>query len=646
MFCPNCGKEINEDSVFCPECGWKNQFNKPKKNKNFSVLFLLICISVICIILFRQFINNEPLKILSNITSVKLVTEYDTETLVDQMETVKFGSYYQSNSHSKEPIDWLILDRQENKALLLSKYILSCVPYNNEKKDVTWEQSDLRVWLNNTFINTAFNNNEQSYILTANLINNNNIDYGTTGGNNTNDKVFCLSIDEVNNYFIQSNNRSEIKRLATYGTNFAKTVDNGVNKLSTYSGNNWAKDYSCFWLRTPGELQNMASDILVRGSIHEQGSSVDSHSRGVRPALWVDISSFNHKNTVSNGWDGDYYYVDGKRIINDWVQYNDKWYYLDTDGKYVRGDWKQVGNDWYYFNTNGDMLSNEWVDGKYYVDSNGKMLKDTITPDGYYVDVNGEYNENSMYSYVTQQSSVIQNQSSNIANEVLLNQIQKAKLVPQYAQDTTVDQIDTVTFGSYYQNNSSTKEPIEWLVLDRQGNKALLLSKYILDCKCYNEEHEDVTWETCTLRNWLNNTFYNTAFNNNEKNYILTTNVINSDNTVHNTRGGNNTNDKVFLLSFDEVKKYFYQSNMHDSNKRLATSGTNYAKTVDNFGEKLWVYYDNTAWYNGNTLFWLRSPGRDQDRAAIVGNGGAFSAIGRNVDKYNNGVRPAIWIKY
>ena len=236
--------------------------------------------------------------------------------------------------------------------------------------------------------------------------------------------------------------------------------------------------------------------------------------------------------------------------------------------------------------------------------------------------------------------------TSNIcfANVYDLSQISQAKLVTEYNAETTVDQMDTVTFGSYYQSNSDTKDPIEWLVLDRQGDKTLLFSKYILDCKCYNEEYKDVSWENCTLRYLLNNSFYNIAFNNTEKNFIKTINVINSDNTKHNTSGGNYTNDNVFLLSIDEVEKYFYQSRMHSPNKRLATSGTNYAKTVDNFGSNLWVYKSNDYWYNGTSSFWLRSPGISQVDAADVFHYGYLNDSGYLVNDRKTGVRPALWV--
>ena len=91
---------------------------------------------------------------------------------------------------------------------------------------------------------------------------------------------------------------------------------------------------------------------------------------------------------------------------------------------------------------------------------------------------------------------------------------------------------DICYFGAYEQDNDLTngKEPIEWLVLDVQGDKALLLSKYGLDAKPYNTTYADVTWETCTLRKWLNDDFLKTAFSEDEQKAILTTEVDNSAN--------------------------------------------------------------------------------------------------------------------
>lgn len=117
-----------------------------------------------------------------------------------------------------------------------------------------------------------------------------------------------------------------------------------------------------------------------------------------------------------------------------------------------------------------------------------------------------------------------------------------------------------VTLGTYPQSaNGDDLTPIEWRVLARDGNKALLISRYGLDVQPYNSEKTDVTWETCTLRTWLNNTFFNKAFTSAEQATILTTTVYNfwtEGNTEWESGGGNTTQDRIFLLSYEEANQY------------------------------------------------------------------------------------------
>ena len=77
--------------------------------------------------------------------------------------------------------------------------------------------------------------------------------------------------------------------------------------------------------------------------------------------------------------------------------------------------------------------------------------------------------------------------------------------------------------------------------------------------------------------------------------------------------------------------------------KNVATRGTNYAKNVDNSGYNLYVL-DSSDWYGGNSVFWLRSPGDNQDNASRVDNGGYLNTYGLNVGNHCDGVRPALWI--
>ena len=113
--------------------------------------------------------------------------------------------------------------------------------------------------------------------------------------------------------------------------------------------------------------------------------------------------------------------------------------------------------------------------------------------------------------------------------EITLEQSTPAKAAVSLQSPTTdgngVTTWDCTYFGDYYQSNSSTKEPIKWRVLSVDGNDAFLLADQNLDAKPYNEECENVTWATCTLRTWLNVTFLNTAFTSAEQAAIKNTTV-------------------------------------------------------------------------------------------------------------------------
>ena len=188
---------------------------------------------------------------------------------------------------------------------------------------------------------------------------------------------------------------------------------------------------------------------------------------------------------------------------------------------------------------------------------------------------------------------------------------------------------DYVFFGAYEQDNNTSngKEDVEWLVLEVKDGKALVVSKYALDCKQYNTSNTDVTWETCTLRKWLNNDFINAAFSSYEKAMIPTVTVSADKNPDYSTNPGNATQDQVFLLSITEANKYF------NSNGARQCEPTDY--TVAN---GTWES-DSGFW-----CWWLRSPGYHQGRAAYVNGGGNVRESGDDVFLGNTAVRPASWI--
>ena len=200
---------------------------------------------------------------------------------------------------------------------------------------------------------------------------------------------------------------------------------------------------------------------------------------------------------------------------------------------------------------------------------------------------------------------------------------------------------DIITFGTYEQDNNTGNgaEPIEWLVLDNQGDRMLVISRYGLDCRKYNETYTAVTWETCSLRSWLNSEFYNTAFSDSEKASIRTTTINNTDNAGYNTGGGSATTDNVFCLSIDEAKAYFGADDGNGQNPARAVKVTAHAVVRG-------AYADTSAqWYGGNCWWWLRSPGYDQRHAAVVDSSGHVNE-NDHVHDVIISVRPALWIEF
>ena len=200
-----------------------------------------------------------------------------------------------------------------------------------------------------------------------------------------------------------------------------------------------------------------------------------------------------------------------------------------------------------------------------------------------------------------------------------------------------------VTFGTYPQTAEGTDEtPIEWLVLeyDEENHRSFLLSYYGLDAKPYNRYRDNTTWETCTLRTWLNDDFLNRAFTPEEQTAILTTDVGNGRDDCYgwNTPGGKDTQDKIFLLSYAEAHKYFNIQFGVKNNMAARMSPTDYAYKAGAY------YFTHNKTGDGNVTSWwsLRSPGCYRYCSAVVGTDG--SLYHTYVDSNTCCVRPAFWL--
>ena len=225
---------------------------------------------------------------------------------------------------------------------------------------------------------------------------------------------------------------------------------------------------------------------------------------------------------------------------------------------------------------------------------------------------------------------------------------------------------DNIKFGEY-----------NWRVLDVQGDRAFIITETVIDDRKYHDEKNvSVTWEICSLRSYLNGEFYDSFV---EKDRIIPHNNTNPDNLWYGTKGGNDTIDKIFLLSLLEVDKYFGNSGDYSAKRNrcdlfyagngfslrkgmpkkrkhnAVDTGEGFLEYVpDKYGWFISNAYDDSRsarehydWedYNNELVGWrLRSPGKSDDFIASVMCEGAVSVFGGGVN-VSNGVRPALWLK-
>lgn len=239
---------------------------------------------------------------------------------------------------------------------------------------------------------------------------------------------------------------------------------------------------------------------------------------------------------------------------------------------------------------------------------------------------------------------------SQIDNVVTINEINEAyeadkknKLIakPIYHFERT----KTVTFGSYFDSatNSQIIKPIEWYVLDKKENRALLFSKYILDNKKYDFLYVKGfnRWDNSALRYWLNGEFVDIAFNNAEKEIILDVEIVSKAQTRFDEYFKDYiSKDKVFLLSSGEVSRYLEAV---EKKGALLTDYTLYSLDGRNSS-------DEVEW-------WLRDGNYTERRTEIRGYDSVY-VISQMISKYTTkysgvhsvdevlGIRPAIWVKY
>ncbi|NMD37135.1 MAG: hypothetical protein GYA87_00445 [Christensenellaceae bacterium] len=192
-------------------------------------------------------------------------------------DTLFFGKYEQDNilENGKEDLEWIVLDKQENKALLITKYCIDTVIFYPERVPMYWGKSDLRAWMNDAFIKETFSPDEQSRIQVT--INKNENPHGMKGaGDDTADMVFLLSKAELLHYFPNQEDR------VAYPTELA------ISKGCTLD----PKTGSCrWWTRTTGARKMDVCGVRLDGRVSAYGmQDVDWPTNTMRPIMWIKIN--------------------------------------------------------------------------------------------------------------------------------------------------------------------------------------------------------------------------------------------------------------------------------------------------------------------------------------------------------------------
>ncbi len=191
------------------------------------------------------------------------------------------GSFILGNHYGV--IKWIVLDKKGTQFLVISENAIDNSPYDSRKKNIAWQNCDLRHWLNNSFKKKAFSEEQQKMIMTTKVSTPDNDRYGTKGGDVTEDELFLLSVEEVKKYL-----PSREKRRCKAGS-AVKKQSGGVDD----SGMCW------WWLRSPGVYQDCVIGVNADGGINDRGQKIYDKaylsgaeiivSRPVRPAMWIDL---------------------------------------------------------------------------------------------------------------------------------------------------------------------------------------------------------------------------------------------------------------------------------------------------------------------------------------------------------------------
>ena len=448
-----------------------------------------------------------------------------------------------------DPIRWRVIALEGGDACLMADRLLDCQPYHAQDGPVSWETSTVRSWLNGYpaeensagidyrgkgFLDTAFTPQEREAVLQTRVENRPNGQYGTDCGRDTEDFIFLLSNDEVfssdtaarNGFFAGSGHDDPAKRFRS--TMYAKCRGSWWSSVNGYMGNS-------FWfMRTNGYTRDSVTYICDFGYIYQRGTISTCEDAGVLPALWIDLdrAEIEPAGTVSS-----------RDILEG----------ASRDG------------------TEEDPRQREKI-------VNPVVHADPEEPDGKEVIYTllrfGSYPQFEIVPVLSDEAA-----ADAVADPELYEKLEQAAWEHDECE---LDGRHFLRVSSAGENGVSYTryfafDPLLWRVLEVRNGTALLLSHAAVECEPFQADLRDVSWESCTLRSWLNGygpeanasaadysgsgqSFLDAAFSAEEQAAILRNPVRNEPNYYFGMDSGAQTEDRVFLLAESELF-------MHDSSE-------------------------------------------------------------------------------
>ena len=546
-------------------------------------------------------------------------------------DIIKYGKYEQDGdiTNGKEDIEWQILSNQAGRVLVISKYVLDSKEFNDVSEEVTWETSSLRTWLNGEFMEEVFSDTEKESIPKV-LLENKSIYPSIPNGNSTEDYVFCLSMEDINTYFGEHNlnlyDGYQIFNEKLICAPTEQAINNGARcyvidsdvyeslyKPSyNYSSDVIGREGCLWWLRTHGGYYDSNCTVNYDGEAGRSCNHRVDYSMGVRPAMYIEYTT--HSEHIYNVENTDRRYIKIPASCTEPAVY----YYSCECGEY----------DSEHTFISGNPLGHLWDEGM--VTEPATLIEDGIK------------------IYHCKNAGCTET---------------KTEIIPSLSHTSVRD---IIKYGNYEQDgdDSNGKEDIEWRVLSKEGGRVLVISEYGLDVKKYDTNGGTTTWETSSLRTWLNSDFINDAFTGEEKIRIPKVTLENHDNTYYDLPGGNATEDYVFCLSIDEINTYFGEHNWISSdgssfaNENLICTPTQWAinegakcytitsESYENYKQR-YNYSPDVIDRKGCT-WWLRTPAVGGSWTCIVNDKGVTGEGGGNYESVSlkSVVRPAMYIDY